>query len=133
MQTGYAAQSEYSMQVQVFDWSRDPANLKKFPELALMFHVPNGGARDKITGARLKRMGVLPGIPDIFLPIARSGFHGLWIELKAKGKKPRPEQMNVLNGLIAEGYAAIWADSAEMAIEQIGKYLTAGVRPLIPK
>lgn len=46
------------------------------------FHVPNGGRRSKLEGAKFKRMGVKPGIPDIVCPMARSPYHGLVIELK---------------------------------------------------
>lgn len=44
-------------------------------------HIPNGGARSKSEGGRLKAMGVLPGAPDLFfvLPDASIAF----IELKA--------------------------------------------------
>lgn len=31
------------------------------------FHCPNGGKRDKVTAARLKQMGVRPGVADIII------------------------------------------------------------------
>lgn len=53
----------------------------------LWFHVPNGGARDAITGARLKAMGVRAGVPDlVFIWKGGAGF----IELK------RPEDRCLL-------------------------------------
>jgi hypothetical protein len=57
---------------------------EKVPELREIFHVPNGGARDAITGARLKRAGVKRGVPDLFLLVPRSPYHGLVIELKTE-------------------------------------------------
>lgn len=39
---------------------------KQYPSL-LWFHPANGEARSLQTGARLKRMGVRPGTPDIML------------------------------------------------------------------
>jgi hypothetical protein len=30
-----------------------------------VFHIPNGMASNAITGARFKRLGVMPGIPDL--------------------------------------------------------------------
>lgn len=51
----------------------------------LLAHIPNGGARSKAEGAIFKSMGVQAGFPDLFLCIARNGYHGLFIEMK-KGK-----------------------------------------------
>ena len=49
-------------------------------------HVPNGGQRNAIVGAKLKRMGCLAGWPD--LQFVRDGkLH--CIELKRPDKKPR--------------------------------------------
>lgn len=45
--------------------------------------------RDKATAVALKRQGVKAGVPDICLPVARNGYHGLHIELKA-GKTQQP-------------------------------------------
>ena len=65
----------------------------RVPELALLFAVPNGGARDVITGARLKQEGVKRGVPDLVLPVAKQGYHGLAIELKReRGGQVSPEQ-----------------------------------------
>ena len=33
----------------------------------LWCHVPNGGNRNPITGAKLKRQGVKPGVPDVLI------------------------------------------------------------------
>src|SRR5690348_18167176 len=46
--------------------------------LRLLYAVPNGGDRNKIVAAKMKREGVKPGVPDYCLPGARSGFHGLY-------------------------------------------------------
>lgn len=46
------------------------------------FHPPNGGHRSLTEGAKFKRMGVKRGVPDIVVPMARKGRHGLVIELK---------------------------------------------------
>lgn len=50
---------------------------ERFPELALLYHVPNGGSRNKIEAARLRAQGVKSGVPDLCLPVARGGNHGL--------------------------------------------------------
>lgn len=46
-----------------------------------IFAIPNGEARSRTAGARLKLEGVSAGVPDLFVPE-----WGLWIEMKrAKG------------------------------------------------
>ena len=37
------------------------------PDDVIFWHTPNGGRRSPSEGARFKRMGVKPGIPDLFL------------------------------------------------------------------
>lgn len=54
------------------------------------FAVPNGEARSKRTGAKLKAMGVRPGVADFAftLPGGRSAY----LELKTATGRPSPEQ-----------------------------------------
>jgi hypothetical protein len=44
------------------------------PGYVMWWHTPNGEARSARTGAKLKRMGVRPGIPDFLLYDTRSGY-----------------------------------------------------------
>lgn len=44
--------------------------------------IPNGGARRKTEAARMKALGVKPGVSDLFLAIPRLQFGGFWIEMK---------------------------------------------------
>ena len=63
-------------------------NLHIYPLLTWIFHIPNGGWRGKIAGLRMKRQGVRRGVPDLFLPIPRGGYFGLWIEMKRTNASP---------------------------------------------
>lgn len=72
--------SEHQHQVALFNWAR--MHEKAYPELRLMYAIPNGGHRNRITAAKLKAEGVKSGVPDVCLPVARQGFHALYIELK---------------------------------------------------
>ena len=59
----------------------------------MAFAIPNGGARNAITGAMLKREGVKKGVFDVFIGWARNGKHGLFLEFKKqKGGTVTPEQ-----------------------------------------
>lgn len=55
---------------------------QKEPEWSLLFSIPNGDYRKLKTGIRLKKTGLKAGIPDIFLPCVRSGYHGLFVVFK---------------------------------------------------
>lgn len=54
------------------------------------YHVPNGEARSKATGAKLKCMGVRPGVGDFALVLA--GGKAAFLELKRPGGRPSAEQ-----------------------------------------
>jgi hypothetical protein len=59
----------------------------------LWFHVPNGEERDKRTAAKLKAMGVRPGVADlVFIWRAVGGLKILFLELKAPKRKPSDVQ-----------------------------------------
>lgn len=47
-----------------------------------LFAIPNGGARDEVTGGKLKAEGVLAGVWDLFLAIPVGEYGGCWIETK---------------------------------------------------
>lgn len=97
-----------------------------WPELALLHHIPNGGLRGKREAARLKRMGVKAGVPDLCLPVARGGFHGLYVEMKRlDGGRVSTEQKAWLAALHASGHCVAVAEGHEQAIGVIRDYLAA--------
>lgn len=76
--------SEHKIQCAFIEWSK--WNCGKYPELELLYAIPNGGKRSIITAVRLKAEGAKAGIPDICLPVGRKGFNSLYLEFK-NGKK----------------------------------------------
>ncbi|MBD5128452.1 MAG: VRR-NUC domain-containing protein [Ruminococcaceae bacterium] len=112
---------EDTEQIHLFDWAAMQSG--KYPELMSLFHIPNGGKRDAREAARFKRMGVKPGVPDLFLPVPRGGFHGLFIELKAPKGKPTDNQAKWLSVLEARGYAACICFGFDEARRDIINYL----------
>ena len=77
----------------------------RHPELSLLFHVPNGGKRSKVEAARFKAMGVQAGVPDLFLPVPRGAYHGLFIEMKAPKGRTSNAQNTWIEKLKSNGYA----------------------------
>jgi hypothetical protein len=96
-----------------------------WPELALFHAIPNGGMRSKRTAIGLKAEGVRPGVPDYCLPVARGGYHGLYIELKTASGAVRPEQRAWLAALAAQGYMAVVCRQWEQAWGVLRDYLAA--------
>ena len=79
---------EHHLQTACVGWFRI-----QYPELAtVLFAVPNGGARNEITGARLKDEGVTAGVADLLLLVANGTHHGLAIEMKTKTGRQSSEQ-----------------------------------------
>ena len=92
----------------------------------IFYHVPNGGYRDYREAAKFKRMGVKPGVPDICIPIARKGFHGLYIELKrVSGGSLSETQRFWLEELKKQGYDVFIAKGANELINYVKNYLGA--------
>lgn len=126
--------SEDGHQVVLFQWA---ALAKcKYPELAWLYAVPNGGLRSKAVAGKLKAQGVKAGYPDIGLDVARKGFHGLRIELKVPEVKAVPgitkrkapgrtsaEQDAWLEQLRSQGYLAEvahgWSDAMEILVDYL--------------
>lgn len=114
--------SEHQEQATVITWWRLQHEIYNLPELAL-FAIPNGGARDPITGSRLKAEGVRRGALDLMLAKPAGVYHGLFMEMKVGNNKPTPEQESFLSYFESHGYKASVHWSAESAINEIKGYL----------
>ena len=115
--------TEEQEQAAVFEWITLMRN--QFPELDLCFHIPNGGLRSVTEAVRFKRTGVKAGVPDLFLPVPRGGFHGLFIELKRrKGGRVSDEQKAWIEALEKQMYRAVVCNGSEEACDMLYKYLT---------
>ena len=113
---------EHAEQVAVFQWVAH--HRKGYPELDLLFAIPNGGARNIVTAKKLKAEGVKAGVPDLMLPVARNNYHGLFIEMKVEPNKPTPAQIEWISKLQVEGYFCCVAYSWMDAVEILKRYLT---------
>lgn len=116
------ANSEEEEQILLFTWANYA--MGTWPELALLFHIPNGGKRSAAEAGRFKAMGVKPGVPDLFLPVPRGGYSGLFIELKrAHGGSLSDHQRDWLDDLSVRGYKAVMCHGWEAARDALLEYL----------
>lgn len=123
--------SEHDEQRDLFAWTLI-APLAIRPEVAMMFAIPNfaghhGSQISRIvSGKRAKEEGRKAGVPDVFLPVPRGGFHGLFLEMKrADGSISdcTPEQDLWADALDGRGYRVIVTLGFEHARDEILEYL----------
>ena len=96
----------------------------QYPNLAmLLYAIPNGGARDRVTGAKLKAEGVVAGVADLFLSIPNLQYHGLYIEMKtAKGVQSQSQKI-FQQRVEAMGYRYAVVRSFDQFLAEIREYL----------
>lgn len=96
---------EWEEQADFIRWFR-----RAYPGV-LILHVPNGVGGSKAMGTRLQTMGVVSGIPDLFVP----EWH-LWIEMKReKGGAVSKAQKLIHPQLRALGYTVLVARGSLLA------------------
>jgi hypothetical protein len=106
--------TEHQEQVDFVKWFR-----VFYPDV-LIFAIPNGGYRSRVTASRLKAEGVVKGIPDLYIPA-----WNLWVEMKrTKGGSVSPDQKSMMSYL--EKYCrhqTIVAKGSDHAKEQIAHFV----------
>ena len=118
---GSKTMSESEEQICLFRWAQWACG--KYPELKLLFHVPNEGKRSVYTGARMRSEGLRAGVPDICLPVAKKRYHGLFVEMKVGKNKPTANQIEWLSSLEEQGYMTAICYGWEAAKVVIENYL----------
>lgn len=122
---------EHTEQVHVIKWARFMQETRGYTALRLLFAVPNGGHRNRVTAAKMQGEGVKSGVPDLFLPAPRAPWHGLFIEMKIrKGGTVSPNQRLWLEELRRAGYAVVVARGSDEAIEALKNYLAGRAVPI---
>lgn len=113
--------SEHDEQVALFAWATWQGG--QWPELDMMYAIPNGGHRFKAVAAKMKDEGLKPGVPDICLPVARGGFHGLYIEMKFGKNKTTKSQEGWHFKLTEQGYLVMVCYGMQNAKQVVTDYL----------
>lgn len=123
--------SEHGEQSALMAWTADPATLAAFPDVAKLFAINNNaGVGDAIRGARAKMAGVKDGVADMFLPVARHGMHGLFLEMKQRKFKGRKNgglsdnQVDFRSQVLDDGFGFATCHGWENAAEILRQYLS---------
>lgn len=98
----------------------------------VIYHVPNGGQRNKKTAADLKRQGVRSGVSDLVVMEGRGGWLGLYVEFKATPPNhaaTAASQREWLEKADHRGYCAVLARGLEEAKAVLREY--AGWAPTV--
>lgn len=103
---------ETIIQIQIVNWVNQVA---KVP----VIHIANERQCTAQYGGILKKMGVTPGVSDLFFPQGNKDSPGLWIEVKAPGGKITELQAKFLRARIKEGYDGFIVYSFEEAKDAI--------------
>jgi len=116
--------TEAQHQINIIRWSEIVRDV--YPDLKLLYHIPNGGGRDAIEGKHLREQGVKPGVPDLCLPVPRGQYDALYIELKTEKGKASPEQEWWIRELTSQGNYAEVCHGWRSAIRVIEWYMKLG-------
>ena len=96
----------------------------QYPEFKdLLYIIANGenvGARRM---ARLKRLGLVPGMPDLMLAVTTNTAPGLYIEMKSPTGRLQDSQRNIHEQLRNQKYKVIVCYNWDDAKQEIKKYL----------
>ena len=112
---------ESAIQRAIVEWANWEA--KNDPRLEMLVHVPNQGARTGRFGFNLKRMGLKPGFPDLFLFVPVGQFAGLALELKSEKGKLSDKQNWWLMKLQQHHYKTAVGYSVSDGVFHITNYL----------
>ena len=89
--------------------------------------VPNESKRSVVYGAKLKRMGLQRGFPDLLIftrskILKESGYLGIAIEMKSLKGRIRPEQTEWLDTLSLEGWLTQICFGFNEAVDYLEKF-----------
>lgn len=112
---------ESELQINCVKWFR-----YAYPQYKLLlFAIPNGGFRNLYTAIRLKREGVVSGVPDLFLSIARNGWNGFYIEMKTEKTKLSDNQERFIESVSKHNYKIEVIRSFDQFQREVTYYLNS--------
>lgn len=114
---------ESELQINCVNWFR-----YQYPQYKmLLFAIPNGGKRNITTAMNLKREGVISGVPDLFLSLARGEWHGFYLELKAGANDLTMNQDLFFREAQKQQYKCEVIRTLDQFMREINYYLTSNL------
>jgi len=114
---------ESELQILCVNWFR-----LSFPHYKmLLFSIPNGGHRNLLTAVKMKREGVVAGVPDLFLSLPRNGFHGMYIEMKHGKGKLTANQVAFIEQVTKHNYKCEVINSLDQFIREVTYYVNSSL------
>ena len=103
--------------------------MHEYPILRWLHAIPNGvslAGIDKVTRAKITTQmtneGVKSGICDLFLPVRNREYSGLYVEMKSKTGREKPNQKQFIAFVREQGYKVVVPRSADEALAEIVQY-----------
>lgn len=117
--------TEYAEQCAIFRLAQ--LHSRQYQELLFMQGSLSGVKLSIGAAMKAKKAGCLrKGIADLFLPVRRNGYSGLFLELKrVKGSKILPEQVTFAAFVTNQGYMHRFAYGCDEAWKIIMDYLNS--------
>lgn len=110
---------EHRLQCACVKWFR-----AMYPKQAgLLYAVPNGGRRDKVTGRVLKDEGVMAGVSDMNLDLPNRFYHGLRIEMKTLKGRQQESQREFQRNVENAGYKYAVCRDLDSFIRLVTEYM----------
>ena len=113
--------SEFTDQCAVMQWAR--MNAVRHPELRWLNASLNGVPLYPRVASRMKAAGMTAGVSDLFLPVARGSYGGLFVELKVGRNKPSEDQLEFIEFVQKQNYRAVVVYGVKQAVNVIAEYL----------
>lgn len=119
------AQPEAIEQAKVIAWAK--ANERNYPYLWLLHCSLNGVKMTKAQAGRAVAQGMKKGVADLFLPVKKGVYSGLYIEMKSEKGRTSIDQSKFLKAVSDNGYSAFVCYSAVEAIDKIKSYYNQSI------
>jgi len=96
----------------------------QFPQFSHnLFAVPNGGRRDKVTGAKMKAEGVRAGVSDLILLKSNQQYGALLIEMKTRQGRQSEAQRQWQRLIVQDNYKYVICRSLDDFMREVMSYL----------
>jgi len=112
---------ETKLQQGVMKWASMQTNI--YPELQVLYAIPNGANTTRANRIRLVAEGLKKGMPDLCLPVPRGVYGALFIELKTDKGKVSKVQREMHELLDSSGNMVVVCRNLFQVINTIQGYL----------